>query len=150
MYTNTIKTDIPTFIDQTFNQLSLIPALEWEHQPNPDRWSRKEIAGHLIDSAMNNIRRLLVTPYQANDRIVYRQEDWVRASDYQHTPVPDILALWKLLNLQFHRIAQNIPVTSMDLTCDTGQDQPSLHTLAFLIDDYWGHQQHHLRQILGE
>ncbi|MDQ2794949.1 MAG: DinB family protein [Bacteroidota bacterium] len=38
------------------------PELELSINPGPGRWSRKEILGHLIDSALNNHRRTSCAP----------------------------------------------------------------------------------------
>ncbi len=149
MYTNTLKNSIPDFIADTLTVLYMIPEIEWVDKPHATKWSKKEVLGHLIDSAQNNIRRLIVTQYQPNDKIIYEQNKWVEVNQYQTMSTRDIIDLWRLLNLQYHHIAQQIPVNTLDLTCDTGKGEISLHTLSFLIEDYWGHQQHHLRQIIG-
>ncbi|HEV8083895.1 MAG TPA: DinB family protein [Chitinophagaceae bacterium] len=47
--------------------LNGLPEDEWIHKPNPAKWSKKEVLGHLIDSAQNNIRRFLVAQY--DDRL---------------------------------------------------------------------------------
>ena len=150
MYPNTIQTSIPEFIQSTYHLLTKIPEIEWNAKPHPDGWSKKEILGHLIDSAMTNIRRLVVTQYQPNQKILYRQIEWVAFQAYQSADTTELIELWRLINLHYDRVSKNIPVTSMDLTSDTGRDEPSLNTLAFLIEDYWGHQQHHLKAVLGE
>lgn len=38
----------------------------WLYKPAPDKWSRKEILGHLADSAHSNIRRFVVAQYEDN------------------------------------------------------------------------------------
>ena len=64
----------------TINQLELIlgeyPALltqisetEFAAKPLPHKWSKKEILGHLIDSAQNNIRRFVVSQYEEKPTI---------------------------------------------------------------------------------
>jgi len=147
MYPNTITSSIPEFIDETVLKLNNIEDSDWEYKPDPHKWSKKEVLGHLIDSAMTNLRRLVVTQYEPNTKILYRQNEWVGFQQYQHASVEDIITLWKLLNRQYHRTASDLPAESLQLTCDTGSFEPELHTLEFLIRDYWGHQQHHLRQI---
>jgi hypothetical protein len=149
MYTNTIQTSIQEFIEETFYELEKIHADVWSSKPDPARWSKKEILGHLIDSAQTNIRRLIVSQYQQNEKIRYRQNEWVAYSNYQDMPIPELLIFWKLINLHYHRVSQNIPKASLAFTCDTGQEEVSLVTLGFLIRDYWGHQQHHLGQIFS-
>lgn len=147
MYPKSITTSIPEFIDQTVDQLNKVPFEEWALKPDSDRWSKKEILGHLIDSAMTNLRRLVVTQYQVNTKIMYRQNEWVSFQHYQEANIHELIQLWKLLNLQYHRTASAIPDADLELTCDTGNIEPQLRTLGFLIEDYWGHQQHHLRQL---
>ena len=107
MYINTIKTSISEFISDTLTVLYMIPELDWSAKPDPTKWSKKEVLGHLIDSAQNNLRRLIVTQYQPNDKIIYEQNKWVEANQYQTMSTRDIIDLWRLLNLQYHRIAQD-------------------------------------------
>lgn len=150
MYPNTIQTSIPEFIHSTYHLLTKITEIEWNAKPHTLRWSKKEIIGHLIDSAMTNIRRLVVTQYQPNQKILYRQNEWVASQAYQTADTTELIELWRLINLHYDRLSKNVPAASLGLTSDTGKDEPSLVTLAFLIEDYWGHQQHHLRAVLGE
>jgi len=35
-------------------------------KPAPNKWSKKEIIGHLIDSALTNSRRFIVAQYEEN------------------------------------------------------------------------------------
>src|ERR1043165_5493757 len=55
----------------------------------PGTWSRKEIVGHLIDSAGNNIQRFVRAqiPAHLTDGVLrlpaYAQSDWVRVEAYQ-------------------------------------------------------------------
>lgn len=121
---------------------------EWLAKTQPDKWSKKEILGHLIDSAQNNLRRLVVTQYQPNDKIVYRQDEWVKLQNYQAAKVEELMSLWMLLNKQLVRTIKAIPPGQEDNTCDTGLQEPQLRTLSFLIDDYVAHLTHHVRQIL--
>ncbi len=55
---------------------------EWIHKPNPAKWSKREVLGHLIDSARNNIRRFLVAQYDYKPKIIYVQDTWVAAANY--------------------------------------------------------------------
>src|ERR1700753_2074239 len=49
-------------------------------KPHPHKWSKKEILGHLVDSAQNNIRRFIVAQYEDTPVIGYDQDAWVRHS----------------------------------------------------------------------
>ena len=63
-----------------------------------NKWSKKEILGHLVDSAQNNISRFIVAQYEDVPKIVYNQDSWVAISDYQNYPIGDLITLWRLLN----------------------------------------------------
>ena len=48
------------------------------YQPATGRWSKKEILGHLIDSAANNHQRFVRAQFvQSLDTPSYEQERWV-------------------------------------------------------------------------
>jgi hypothetical protein len=147
MYLFTYSGPIPEYILSTVARLQSIDPGSWSLKPDLT-WSKKEILGHLIDSAQNNIRRLIVSQYQENDRIVYHQDEWVHYARYQAMEVNDIILLWKLLNEQYHRIASALSAEALRRTCNTGNDAVQIVSLDFLINDYWGHQEHHLNQIL--
>ena len=74
-------------------------------KPKAEKWSKKEILGHLVDSAQNNIRRFLVAQYEDTPVILYNQDKWVELTNYQHYPTRDLLSLWILLNLSTSRLS---------------------------------------------
>src|SRR5579871_3910317 len=76
-------------------------------KPDPKKWSKKEILGHLIDSAQSNIRRFVVAQYEDVPKIVYNQYAWVAITGYQHYPTQDLIELWKLLNKHISVILSN-------------------------------------------
>ena len=53
--------------------------IDWEYKPNPDKWSKKEIIGHLIDSATNNLHRFVRCTYEQEFKLIYAQNEWVIA-----------------------------------------------------------------------
>ena len=120
---------------------------------SPEKWSKKEVLGHLIDSAQSNIRRMVVGQYEENAHIVYRQNEWVKAADYQHYDTKNLVQMWVLLNKHFARILLNLPKENYQTITNwsnattpmLGQD---LVTLEFVAKDYVRHLDHHLKQIL--
>src|SRR5437660_2760935 len=69
---------------------------ESEQRPSPERWTKKEVIGQLIDSASNNHQRFVrgqLTPGQGFPR--YEQEGWVRVQDYQSARWADLIDLWR-------------------------------------------------------
>jgi len=90
-------------------RLSAIPEEAYCHKPGPGKWSKKEILGHLVDSAQNNIRRFLVAQYEDTPVILYNQDKWVDLTNYQHYPTRDLLSLWILLNRHICRVLRRLP-----------------------------------------
>ena len=89
---------LQSIIDNYSIQLKSVHEDEWSRKSNPAKWSKKEILGHLIDSPQNNIRRFIVAQYEDNPKIVYAQDTWVVASNYQNYVTKDLVDLWILLN----------------------------------------------------
>ena len=120
---------------------------EWMSKPDPKKWSKKEILGHLVDSAQNNIRRFIVGQYENNPHIVYYQDHWVTLQNYQHHSTNELIQLWQLLNKHICFILESMPKESYERLCNTGEEKEELHTLEFLAKDYVDHHLHHLKQI---
>ncbi|ASK31723.1 hypothetical protein CEY12_17085 [Chryseobacterium sp. T16E-39] len=136
---NTVETELERF--------KTIPEEEWSDKFSEEKWSKKEILGHLCDSALTNIRRFVVTQYKENENIVYDQNFWVRAQNYQNSPTSDVIHLWKYLNLQIVNIVENMPDEVLQNSCDTTKTERRIYTLEYLIQDYMDHLQHHLKTI---
>ncbi len=120
------------------------------YRRGPDRWSKKEELGHLIDSAINNHSRfvLVQTTPQPFQLLAYNQDNWVHLAAYQHFPADELLALWTSYNrLIMHLLAQ-IPESVLAVESLTPNNNPV--TLNWLINDYVLHLEHHVRQIVHE
>ncbi len=117
---------------------------------NSNKWSKKEILGHLIDSAQNNIRRLAVGQYNENEKIVYHQDKWVKLADYQDYNIIDLVNLFVLLNKHFCILLQNLPPEKYDVKTNWGKHEPELVTLQFMANDYLKHMEHHFAQMAIE
>jgi hypothetical protein len=132
-------------IEKAVSNFQFISKEEWTAKPNPHKWSKQEILGHLIDSCITNTRRLIVTQYEQNHTIVYKQNEWVNSQGYQSANYSELIDLWKLLNNQLAKTIDLIPIEKMQFTCITNEP----HTLEWLIEDYIRHTNHHLQQIAG-
>lgn len=138
---------LKNIIDAELQRFQNISEDEWAYKAGPEKWSKKEIIGHLCDSAITNIRRFVVTQYKENENIVYDQDFWVKAQNYQNVPTSDLIGLWKLLNEQVVHVVENIPDEALKRTCDTTKTEPQIFTLEYMINDYVDHLQHHLKAI---
>ena len=129
-----------------FKQISQEIVLQ---KPGPDKWSKQEILGHLIDSAINNLKRFtdaqyLPRPYQVPR---YQQNDLVVINRYQQLPIDHLLQLWSLLNQQIAYVVSNIPNEKLSYTViiPSGESR----TLEWIAIDYVDHMEHHLKQVFG-
>ncbi len=125
--------------------LTAIDEQTFSHKPSPAKWSKKEIIGHLIDSATNNHHRFVRTQFEDVPTIVYDQNKWNAYGYYQQISGAQIIAFWTLYNKQLAQLVRHIPTDSLQRCCNT--NEPSL-TLAFLINDYVAHLEHHLKQVV--
>lgn len=144
---------IAHFADQLFE----LSESKMSKPRTPNGWSRKEILGHLIDSASVNHQRFIES--QLNDTIVfvgYKHQEWVKLGRYQKTDWEELVTLWSACNIQICTIVENIPVDVLDKLHqehsyhrtafrELPRDEPS--TLGYLIEDYFAHLQYHLDQI---
>ncbi len=131
-------------IEKHLSTLRSVTAEEFNFKSSPSKWSKKEILGHLIDSAQNNIRRFIVAQYEDKPKIVYNQDKWVAISDYQHYNLPDLIQLWWLVNKHICHILKNMTIEIAERETQT----EGLHTIKWLAQDYNKHLKHHLHQIL--
>lgn len=128
--------------------LSLSDA-ESSDRPDPGKWSKKEILGHLIDSASNNHQRFIRAQLSSEIRLPgYEQESWVRTQAYQSESWEHLVQLWKFYNLHLLHVAAEFPENRLSSLCFIGEDEPV--TLEFIFTDYLRHLRHHLDQIFAE
>jgi DinB superfamily len=139
-----IALDLESTINQHFNALGNIPEDTMIYKPAPGKWSKKEIIGHLIDSAESNIRRFVVAQYEEKPHIVYNQDKWVQLCNYQQWKTTDLVMLWYLLNKQICAILKNTPTGLAGRQVQT----ESLNSIEWLAKDYIKHLSHHLHQVL--
>ena len=139
-----IAAQLEAVIDQHKAALHAILKDKMEYKPSPSKWSKKEILGHLVDSAQNNIRRFIVSQYEDIPAIGYKQDNWVAISDYQRYDLNNLVDLWYLLNKHMVAILNNMSPAMMQRSCQT----EAVHTIDWLAQDYVKHLRHHLYQVL--
>jgi hypothetical protein len=122
-----------------------------------DKWSAKQIIGHLIDSAANNHQRFVRA--QFTDELIflgYEQNEWVRVEHFQEEPWRDLVQLWQFYNQHILHIMKHAPEdTRIKLrrrhnlhqlaSEQIKEDEPV--TLEFFMRDYVDHMKKHLSQI---
>jgi hypothetical protein len=119
----------------------------WNYKAGPNKWSKKEIIGHLIDSAQINLQRFVRSTYTENFTLTYDQVEWVDAQHYISADIEELLELWRLLNRQIIRVLENYPTHRLQIQSDTGKTNVCFHTVENLAHDYVNHLNHHLNAI---
>jgi hypothetical protein len=108
------------------------------------KWCAKEVIGHLIDSATNNLARIVRMQIAPENLPGYAQESWVRIQHYREREWAEVLALWFALNEHLVWTIRHVPPRVLPNQA-TVAGNPI--TLGFLIEDYIAHMQHHLRNL---
>jgi len=139
---------LSSVVASTLPRLSAIQEQMAAMKPAPDKWSKKEILGHLIDSAANNHQRFVRLQLEPELGLPgYEQDGWVRAGRYQETPWGEIVALWAAYNRHLATIIDGLDPSSLGHVWHSpGGDL----TLEFIAEDYVVHMRHHLEQILED
>jgi hypothetical protein len=111
-------------------------------------WTRKEILGHLMDSAANNRQRFVRAATEGSYAgPSYLQQAWVDAHGYKRQSWPTLLGWWETEQQILAAVVENIPADRLDVRCTVGENAPV--SLRFLIEDYLAHHREHVAQILS-
>lgn len=109
-------------------------------------WSRKQVIGHLIDSASNNHQRFVRAAFQNSLEFpAYEQAEFVRVQAFQQADWKELVALWAAYNRHLAHVVAHLPPTQLEVPCRIGSADPV--SLRFLAMDYLTHLLHHLRQM---
>jgi hypothetical protein len=113
------------------------------------KWSAKEVIGHLIDSAVNNLQRFvrLETVLDIEHEVrtqYYEQDEWVRIQHYADKEWADVLHLWRALNEHIAWTMRHVAREHLGRICV----YPDGHvTMGFLMEDYIAHLEYHLKAL---
>jgi hypothetical protein len=135
-----------SIISEYFNSVS---DAVLEFKPSESKWSKKEILGHLIDSAIHNLVRFTEINYveKPYPHRPYSQIDLVNLNQYQAMDTNELIQLWLSLNKQIIRVFKNIDDKALDFQIILS-DQ-SVIDLRFLMTDYVDHLEYHINQIIN-
>ena len=144
--TTRIAEELTATVEETVRQLRPLNSQVVSHRPAPDRWTIKEVIGHLIDSAANNHQRFVRAQFvQELVFPKYQQNEWVRCQSYNDADWEVLIDLWRRYNLHLTHVIRHIPADALTIRCVIGDYEPV--TLQFLIEDYVVHMKHHLGKI---
>jgi DinB superfamily len=112
----------------------------------PGGWSRKQVIGHLIDSASNNHQRFVRAALQPSLEFPgYDQGGNVKVQAVQEAEWRLLVSVWAAYNRYLAHVIAHLPESQLETSCRIGAGEPV--TLHFLATDYLTHMQHHLGQL---
>jgi hypothetical protein len=109
-------------------------------------WTRKQIVGHMLDSAANNRQRFVRASIHGSfTGPDYAQDGWVAAHGYASQPWATLLHWWEVEHAILAAAVDCIPEERFDAICKIGENEPA--TLRWVVEDYFRHQRWHLSQL---
>jgi hypothetical protein len=155
-----LSQQLVSIVENVRPRLRDLPSDQVRSKPSPGKWAKIEILGHLIDSTTNNHRRFVIANDQ--DNLIfdgYKQEQWVEIQSYLDRDWEWLVDFWSNSNLHLAHLISRLPEGTLTKSHQehclhymawkvVPQDVPA--TLKYLVQDYMGHLEHHLRQILPD
>lgn len=111
----------------------------------------KQIVGHMIDSASNNIHRIVHMQYQPsplrfpNYATEGNNDRWIAIQNFQDENWGNMINIWKYLNIHFVHVVKNVDPSKLD--CQWHYSEERLISLRDGIIDYLKHFKLHLSEI---
>lgn len=141
--TNKLEKQLITLKDH----ISTLSDAELDHKASPEKWSKKEILGHLCDSAINNLQRFMEIqvadkPYRIRQ---YERDELVITNDYQNSEIKEIMDLLLAINIRIKSVIDLQTAETLNYEIELYDGKMS--DLRFLMEDYVDHFEHHVNQI---
>jgi broad specificity phosphatase PhoE len=144
-----IASDLGRTVAEAKPLLSKLDNADTTARPNPNKWARKEILGHLLDSASNNHQRFVRAPLQGSLTFPgYDQNALVDLQRFADVDWNFLVDFWAAYNRFLAHVINSLPAEAVKITCNVGNNKPA--TLEWIAADYVAHLKHHLNQILGQ
>lgn len=135
-------------LDRMSAALPSLVKTDTSYRSEEGKWSKKEELGHLIDSALNNLKRFTEISFSPSPMqiVQYNQNGLVAANAYNEEELLILVELWVRLNQRILAvwIAQGSELDAHQLVMPDGTQ----NDYRFLKEDYVEHMKHHLDTIL--
>ncbi len=132
-------------VDSFYDRIVNVPEEKAGIKPAEDKWSLKEIIGHLIDSASNNHQRFVWL--QFDDLLnfpAYEGEPWVKVQKYCDMDWKRLIMLWHNYNYLLISIIGSMDSKSFSNVWVKGEETIQLDEL---ITDYYRHLRVHVQHF---
>jgi hypothetical protein len=143
--------DILNTLDQQRRQMMLLLSCRQEEDGNfryaPDKWSAKEVLGHICDTErIFAYRALRIARADATPLEGFEQDDYVRNGPFAQRPVADLVEEFIAVRRATISLLRNLDEAAWARRGVANKNEVSVRALAYIIA---GHELHH-RRILEE
>lgn len=138
-------------IDEWEPKLLQLPEDMITKRRNSQNRTIKQIVGHMVDSASNNIHRIIHLQYQISPLIfpdyanLGNNDRWIAIQNYQDEKWEDLVQLWKYSNIHIVHVINNVNIEKLDNEWITALKNSV--SLKAMIIDYLRHFKLHLSEI---
>lgn len=144
-----IATDLGRTVAQARPMLARLNNADTSVRPSAKKWAKKEILGHLLDSASNNHQRFVRAALQGELKFPgYEQDKLVDLQNFREMDWDFLVDLWTSYNRFLAHVLTVLPASAARIICHIGNNASA--TLEFIAEDYVAHLKHHLNQIVGQ
>ncbi len=143
--------EIISLIDKWEPTLCNLSTGEIIEKRNTQERNIKQILGHMIDSASNNLHRIIHLQYQKspliypNYAINGNNDRWIAIQNYQNEDWSNMIKLWKYSNYHIIHVIKNINPDKLNNLWQC--DEKRLISLKDGVIDYIRHLNLHLKEI---
>jgi len=149
--TQSIKTEIISIVEEWQPRLESLSNEIITQRRNSQNRTIKQILGHTIDSASNNIHRIVQLQYQQSPLIFPNyatfgnNDKWIAIQDYQHEEWMNMIQLWKYSLLHICHVIMHVDSSKLNNEWIAGLGE--MVTLEAMINGFTGHLKLHLSEI---
>ena len=104
-------------LDTIPSRLKEFSPAEFSLPQGEGKWSKKQIIGHLIDSATNNHQRFVRGQFEDKPAIGYDQEKWNDFSYYDQMDGHQVISFWEDYNRFLIALITRIPASLLTREC---------------------------------
>ena len=132
-------------IEKTLSLLARVDHEKAEYRYAPDKWSVKEVVGHVVDTErVFAFRAFAFSRNDSNPLPGMEQEDYARAANYHDRPLQDILEEFREVRRSTISLCRSFDEGMLMRRGIASECEFSVRSLPYIIA---GHELHHMRVL---